>query len=502
MRGHPEGVLPLLAAALLAGAPAQAAPAFDAQALSRLFDGSSVRGGASGATVLGTNAQANLSEDQRRTLDALNAALPASARAWPGYDFLGKPFLAVLKDGSAVLVGHTSPPPNFRPVNYKGRLVYVAANGPDIGFSFKLDYDFAGQKITAVQSDSNSNASNLVRLAIHERFHDYQRGSSFKTHTGSYRVEEGEDLALAALENRALSDWLKTGAPDAMRDFAAVRMRRRALFPGTAAENGEENLEGTARYVDQEAYSAMESPATSRDGLVNALELPLKIDSLEKWRLYPVGAVLGRFLQQQTPGAWQADVAAGRGLSELVLNRLALGQTEADSRLIRLTSGSDYARLLAEGRLSVAAEQKRRQDALQRFNAQPGRRILLKASRAQGYFSSDGWLSFPDGSMLFDPVSKYIGAGFELKGIMLLSTNTSLEFFLPPGGRMEIDGAAWTPGMGPRSFSRILVTGTGVKIESGPGTLGDGGPALVIDISGPSPSPAADSAGCGDCVAP
>lgn len=498
-----KAVLPLLAAAMLAGAPgAHAGPAFDAQALNRLFDGSSVGGSAAGAPVLGANAQAHLSEDQRRTLDALNAALPASARAWPGYDFLGKPFLAVLKDGSAVLVGHTSPPPNFRPVNYKGRLVYVAANGPDIGFSFKLDYEFSGQKITAVQADSNSDASNLVRLAIHERFHDYQHGSPFKTHTGSYRVEDGEDLALAALENRALSDWLRTGAPDAMRDFAAVRVRRRALFPGTGAENGQENLEGTARYVEQEVYSAMESPAKSRDELVNALERPLKIDHLEKGRLYPVGAALGRFLQQQTPGAWQADVAAGRGLSDLVLSRLALGQPEADSRLVRLTSGSDYARLLAEGRLSVAALQKRRQAALQRFNAQPGRRILLNDSRESGYFSSNGWLTYPDGSMLFDPVSKYIGEGFELKGIMILSTSTSLEFFLPPGGRMEIDGAAWTPGSGPRSFSRILVTGTGVKIESGPGTLGDGGPALVIDISDPSPSPAAVSAGCGDCVAP
>ena len=87
---------------------------------------------------------------------------------------------------------------------------------------------------------------------------------------------------------------------------------------------------------------------------------------------------------------------------------------------------------------------------------------------------------------------------------MLLSTNASLEFFLPPGARVEIDGAAWTPGSGLRSFSRILVTGTGVKIESGPGTLGDGGPALVIDISGPgsSRSPVSGSAGCGECVAP
>ena len=403
MRRQSEGFLPIFAAALLGGASsAQAAPAFDAQALNRLFDGSSIGGNASGVPVLGTNAQAILSEDQGRTLDALNAALPASARAWPGYDFLGKPFLAVLKDGSAILVGHTSPPPNFRPVNYKGRLVYVAANGPDIGFSFKLDYDFAGQKITAVQADSNSNASNLVRLAIHERFHDFQHGSPFKTHTGSYLVEEGEDLALAALENRALSDWLKTSAPDAMRDFAAVRMRRRALFPGTAAEDGQENLEGTARYVDQEAYSAMESPAKSRDELVNALERPLEFDQLEKWRLYPVGAVLGRFLQRQTPGAWQADVTAGRDLSELVLNRLALGQTEADSRLVRLTSGPDFARLREEGRRSVAAVQTRRQDALRRFNVQPGRRILLKAR--PGYFSSKGWLSLPDESILFDPV--------------------------------------------------------------------------------------------------
>jgi hypothetical protein len=289
-----------------------------------------------------------------------------------------------------------------------------------------------------------------------------------------------------------------------MRDFAAVRMRRRALFPGTAAENGQENIEGTARYVDQEAYAAMESLAQSRNELVSALERPLEMGNMAKRRLYPVGAVLGRFLQSQAPGTWQADVAAGRGLSELVLDRLALAQTEADARLARLTSGPDYAHLLAEGRLSVTALQKKRTDALQRFNAQAGRRVLLKASQSASYFSSNGWLDYPDGSTMFDPVSKYIGEGFELKEIMLLSTNGSLEFFLPPGGRIEIDGAPWTPGSGARSFSRILVAGTGVKIESGLGTIGDGGPALVIDISGHASSPAspATPAGCGNCVAP
>lgn len=481
-----------LAALLAVAAPvaASAQAAADFASLNRLFDGSRSRAPGAAAVAVPAAARPALSAEESGALDALFAAVPAASRAWPGYNLFDRPFLAVLKDGSAILIGHPNPPANFRAVPYRGRLVFVADAGPEIGFSYKIDYELGGAKVMAVSAQGKSSLEDLMRLAVHERFHDYQHGRRFLRDYQDYRVEEAQDVALASSENAALSRWVRAGDPDAMRDFAALRSRRRALFPGTAAEGVQENLEGTARFVELEAYAAMKGAAASKDDLLKNLAGSSGIDAMPKGRLYPVGAALGLFLETRAPGAWQADVENGRRVSDIVLDRLALDRAEVDARVRRLTASPDYAAALARARRGVTALRDRRRDALLRFDAQPGLRVLLKpepGSESSEYFSSQGWLDYPDGTTLFDPVDQYVGPGFELKGIMLRKTDDGFEFFLAPGARIEADGAPWTPVPGRRSFNRLRVAGAGVSIAGGRGSFDDDGRVLTVALDRAAP---------------
>lgn len=471
----------------------------DVQSLGRLFDGlrpmpAAVQAAPRRALPPPVSAQ------QRTELDVLFAGVSGAAAAWPGYDFLGKPFLAVFEDGSAVLIGHPAPPPSFQPRNYNGRTVYVADRGPDIGFNFKLNYDFGGAKITAVrQTKEDGGIADLFRLAIHERFHDHQRSGRFTAGYRQYRVEEAQDVALAALEERTLASWLETGDAEAMRDFAALRLRRRALFPGTAAETGEENLEGTARFVDQAALSNMAGDAESRRTILEALRRPLVIGDMAKHRAYAVGATLGRFLETRSPGKWQAEVASGRRLSELALERLALGADEARARADRLISGSDFPRLVAEAAKGIQELRDRRDAAMRRFESQPGTRIRLSIPDADIYFSSQWW-DYPDGSMLFYSMDEWVADGegvrVRLTDVLMREKDDDRELVLPPGASLEVDGAPWAPAPGRRDFARLVATAPGISIALESGFLEYDGVHLTLKRAGRGQNAGATCAEC------
>lgn len=417
-----------------------------------------------------------LSPAQKQATDALFLAIPAVEQAWPGYKFLGKPFLAVLEDDSALLVGHPSPPADFAAARRKKREVYVAAKGPDIGFTFKMSFKLGGESVMAVRAAKDQSPEDLMALAVHERFHDFQDGQNFTPGHARYSVEAAEDLALAALENRALAKWLE-GDAEAIRDFGAVRSRRRADFPGSHAETLEENNEGTARFIEQAALSAMVDDARAKDFLLRDLRRPIRLDDMAKARLYPVGATLCRYLQTKATGAWQSKVAAGQRLSELAVETLALTQKESDARVGRLTSGAEYAAMLAHGQEQVKKVQERRKQTQDKFDAQTGVKVRLELSTAQrskSYFSASNSVSYPDGSKIYDPIGTYVGSGFKLEGIMVRSErNGSLEFY--------VDGSAWTPAQGTEDFKTLKIEGKGVALDLPAGTVDyDGKRAKIV----------------------
>lgn len=419
-------------------------------------------------------AEKDLPVKARLALDALGPAARAAARAWPGYDVLRKPLLVTFADGTALLVGHPAPPPDFRRITRRGTTAHVAEGRPPLNASFRLDYEFAGERVTAVREEPGDTPGQLILLAVHEMFHDDQKAFWTMPRGGMYEVEDGEDVALAALENRALASWLDTRDERDLRDFAALRLRRRALFPGTQAEILQENLEGPADYVEEAAQRAFEGPEAARAPLLKKLRAPLHAKDMPKLRLYGVGAALGLALESWTPGTWQSAVRTGWPMSQMVLGRLALGQDEAEERAARLASGPEYESLLAAGRRDVEDRGRRREEHRTRFKSRPGRRIVLSDRNLRGGFRDDGdWFEYPDTSRLHEHVLEWSGEGkagsFRLSDMPVLEWcrggDRIIEFFAGPKAEILVDGRPWKPARAAREFRSLLILSRGVDLK-------------------------------------
>lgn len=431
----------------------------------------------------------------REALDAFWPARGASMKAWPGYEPLARPLLLAFSDGTALLIDHPSPPPPFRPVVRRGLTVFVADRGPDLDRDFRFNYEFAGAPVTAVREARDAPPRQMVLLTVHEMFHQFQDGFRDETPYREYEVEDGEDVALAALENRALASWLERPGPEPLRDFAALRARRRARMPGTAAEIGEENLEGTAEFVEAAAQAAIDGEGKARAALAAKLRKPLAAKEMSKGRLYPVGAALGLVLEARSPGAWQAGVEAGRSLSMAALEGARLSGADAARRADRLTSGPDYARLLAAASRSVEERKRRREKSRLAYEAQDGPRVELHEQPVRGGFWDDGdWFVDEEGRRLHTHVIEWVGDGdagrFRLRDMPVLEWRKANGRFLEfhaPGADIRVDGAAWNSAFGWKRFHFLSIRGRGVDASFYGGTVEprDGGLAVYPGDSGP-----------------
>ena len=499
--GRRVAVAAALVLALLAPRPSAAQVPIGASALDQLFDGAAVRQDAAVA-VPGRSAPSDVSQpgrllssrpsltaEQRRAMTAIEKGAAATEGAWPDHSLLAKPLLMVLSDGSALLSGWLlkdgPPPPEFRPVfEHKGKeIFYVAAKGPELNFSFRLNYPFGGKETTAVRAEKGfETPEELVELAAHERFHDFQDYFDEPPYS-RYAVEEPEDVALANMENKALAWWLRSGSMDAMKDFAALRMVRRRRFPGSAAEEQQENSEGTARYVEMAARKALRGEKSVKELLLENLEKRAELNDMPKSRLYPVGATLSLFLEKREKGRWQPEIEKGKPLSALALAEIGLDPASADARVARVTRRADYAAELAAARESVAALKAQKADALERFKNLPGQRVDIRGLK-NGHFSTWEWLDYADGTRIFDPLVRWVADGFEIKDMMALSAGEALTFVLPPGVLVETD-ARIVPGAAPAPFTTFKATGANVSIDLGPGTIQEQAGVLHVVLPKP-----------------
>lgn len=469
-----------LTAVFLALCATSARAQWDRPGLDRLFDGS--RQGRGVVTVPAPRSAPVLTVEARETLDALFAARPAATRAWPGYDMLSVPLLISLRDGTAVLAGAASAPPGFEPIDYHGQRVFVAARSPTVGFMFKRNFDLYGTKVTAVAASDERSGAALIQLAAHEHFHDHQHGWSFPHAGDDYDVEQAEDIALARQEGEALAHWLESGDIEAMKDFSALRRHRRALFPGTAAEESQENSEGMARYVDSASLEAADP--SRRAKLIKDTRFAPRLEDMDKGRLYQIGAVLGRFLETRTPGAWQGRVAGGRSVSELALGLLPMDQAEEDARIARLTAGAAFAKDLAAGAADVKEYQDRRDRARAEFRNHPGLRVKLYTEKGT-YFSDDkAWFREPDGTTLHEHMIEITGGGpssaVSVKDRVVASGRRYFEFVVDRPVTVVVDGAPWDGRPGRLGYRELVLTGAGVDIRVTDGGLDYDGSILKV----------------------
>lgn len=413
-----------------------------------------------------------------------------AAKAWPGYDPLDQPLLVTLGPDGALLFGTSRLPPGFTRPSWADTQLAFTKRTFLPSTPFDSFYSLDGATVTAQDAGSVWDGKKMSLYFVHEVFHRYQARAFDEPQWRHYPVADPADVALADAEESSLAAWLERGDEDAMRDFAAVRAERRRRFPGSAVERGEERIEGTAQFVEWAALAVSSSPAAARERAVAKLRGGATIFNMAKWRHYAIGATLCRWLDQEKVPDWRRAVADGRAPSDLVLQRLALGDAEIKTRIARLTATPAYARALQGAKGAIALWDRLRKEALRQFAALPGRRLLLTGEAAEAGF--DGfWYDYPDDSSLLianrwlvDRPKIRVRLGDD-KGIMRrrAAGKPTAEFVVPPDAAVTLNGARWDFHPGRCEFQTLSISSAPrVSLTAGPGVLDDDGRTVRLSF--------------------
>lgn len=413
---------------------------------------------------------------------------PACERAWPGYEALSQPLLLAFGKRLSLLLGARTLPKGFWPNPFADFPEAASLRAFEPRFSYVDDFDLDGTTTTALRLRTPLDAEDSARYFLHERFHRFQHDRFKAIPWEPYLVESPVDIALAAFEDRSLALWLESGDPEAPRDFAALRARRRRLFPGTAAELTEERNEGTAKFVDSAGGEVTLSSAAVRRSLVANLRALTSVFELHKWRAYAVGAALCRWLDAEKVPGWRRAVEGGRAPSEIVLQRLALEPSEVDERCGRLTRLPAYAEAERAAAREIAELREERDEMRRNYDMLQGRRLIITLSSGPGAGFSGNWIDYPGGNSLLivaEWVLERPGLKIRLrdnKGVWRRWREHESEFVVPPTAVVTLDGARWTPKPGRAPFRSLAIADERIALTAGPGMLDDDGRSLRLNL--------------------
>lgn len=285
----------------------------------------------------------------RRVAEAAQAAREAAPSWWSGFFRPRPPILLYAPGDGALLLGGAEPPAGFRSVP-AGDLpaalkagVHVRVGTPE-GLSGELDTGFpvgAGRAVAAPVRPDRADPGSLTETIFHEAFHAWQWDRFRDPEAGSAYLSDGalDDPRLLTLlhrERRALAVALRAeegpGLVAASRRYLRLRRARGGVGPEEVAEAyaGLERIEGTAHLVGLLARAAAEGASRrSLDSLL-AAELEAPPDTVSSRSLYEAvvrrpayasGAALARLLDRWAV-PWRRRVAGGRGLAELLAERV------------------------------------------------------------------------------------------------------------------------------------------------------------------------------------
>jgi len=194
----------------------------------------------------------------------------------------------------------------------------------------------------------SDSAASLVMFAVHESFHGYQMTA--------WRTQPGQVMVLAnslplkpylamldsqwvmdafAAERAALSRAVSAAScPETymqLKGYAAIRDKRLAKLPGPfrAYEDAHERAEGIANWVGYESVhrAVTHDPAGVRRTVLGDLEFSYRNgsgkayqgwDAYSLWHLYVTGAAKTEILARCGPVNWQARIAEGSSLQQLL----------------------------------------------------------------------------------------------------------------------------------------------------------------------------------------
>jgi hypothetical protein len=409
--------------------------------------------------------------------DASNRRAPV----WPGYDVFGQPVLLYEAGVRSFLIAHPNPPEGYAALFQEPRQVYVK-QGPIPGFNFTFQFHFPlnGADTFAYRYKADGNPAQDVHTTVHERFHVFQK--TFKP--GRYGVRagdpDGEDLAMAALEQKTLKAALFAAdaetAAGYVRQFIAVREARYARFPDARLpETYEERSEGTARYVEQALMLRPEvapQPGGQPALLARSLDFFPDIDSMTKSRYYATGASQGLLLDRAGRGDWKALVSGGASPYEVTRQAFPLSDPAAALAAARGEHG--YEKLLAIGLKKAADFQAAKAAAIAAYDALPGLEWAVPSANNMGYSAASPSYKLSDKETLMPTTymvdAKMEGYAFNVTDRPVVLGDREVRFHAAPV--VTLDGRPLQPADGVYRFETLEVSEPGLDLRvSRPGTL-------------------------------
>ncbi len=348
---------------------------------------------------------------------------------WPGYDLSTNPYIAYLPDDFVLYLNAKNPPEGFEPypldwpnlgaVAFIHHGIYRDLAG-QFAFDFQIDSitTFAMGLSKSLLFSFDNPSYMLLSTTFHEGFHQYQHhyfGDIPWSREENYPILDVENTALASLEMHILEDALKalfdsdrSEMEYLLKEFTAVRdYRWQHTEPYIRKyEQGQEINEGTARYVEMKAMECFLKLDSLKinNPLLTAIEKDMSgfsikkllIDDMEsrltgsavapddmlRNRIYPVGASLG-FLLDALKMDWKMKFqSAGSEVSfpDLLITHFKLDSIQLVDYLVKVKETYNFREIEVTAKNLINAYSVGYEEALEKFNSQPGFRIEINLS--------------------------------------------------------------------------------------------------------------------------
>ena len=417
---------------------------------------------------------------------------------WPGYSVFGQPVLLYEAGIRSFLIAHPNPPAGYNAVFSSPRTVFEKQGAiSDLNFPFQFHRQVGKIDTFAYRYQPGDKPERDVHTVVHERFHVYQE-KDFAATQHSQRTSEpdAEDLALAALEQRALKSALQTADPAGSarfaRQFLAVRAERYARLPDSGdVETEQERTEGMAQYIE-ENLMARPDVAPVPGGVIPLITRRLDrfptIDDMEKGRYYATGAAQGLLLDRAGHAGWKELVSAGAAPHELLALSYPMSSGTGQALLAEAKAEHGYNDLLRTGTQVAADFQSLKDSAISDYENSPGIEWKVPVpwdnetnfgfSGSNPDFKLDGRETLMPHLHLLDVSGKTFTLHFEDRPAVL---GSGVRFHAAASAAVLIDGVSIPLSDGSYPFNTLSLNEAGLNLSiAKPGTLTVTGRKAVI----------------------
>jgi hypothetical protein len=420
----------------------------------------------------------------------LNAELSNQREpVWPGYSVFGQPILIYEAGVRSFLIAHPNPPAGYTPVMSSPQPVFVKQGIiPDLNYIFQFHRQINGVDSFAFRYEPGDRPDQGPRTIVHERFHVFQKTGFTDTPYAPRSSEpDGEELALAALEQktlkRALTAGDRAGSAHYVRQFLAIRGARYARQPDSRLlENNEERREGMARYVEESLMDRADVepvPGGAAGAIIKSLDRSPAVNNMNKWRYYGTGAAQGLLLDRAGQNEWKKRVAAGSALFDILAAAYPLLPGSEAGLVTEAKAADNYAALLQAGTQTASAYQALKSKAIAEYDNSPGIEWSFPYSSGGGggFSSINPWYKLGNGETLMPKLQVYdiSSDGYSLHFTdrpTIHGGDRGIRTHAAGSATLLLDGAPFTLADGVYQFETLSLTEAGLALSiTKPGAL-------------------------------